>query len=89
VSGARGQCGGAAFVLFVATTTVGDAANTYDPVTAEREAQLTYSGAMAGEDASSLQLRAVEGGSTEMIRAAEGRRAFHGLRRFNTPFTLY
>jgi hypothetical protein len=44
----------------------------------EREAQLTDSGATAGEDASGLRVCDVGGGSTEMIRAEEGRRVFHG-----------
>ena len=83
----RAREGGANDVLLVATAAVRDAANADDVAAAvrehtglqlqlidgEREAWLTYRGASAGEDASSLQVCDVGGGSTEVIRAEGGR----------------
>lgn len=77
---------GAAKVLLVATAAVRDAANAGDLVAAvrertglelrlidgEREAELTYRGASAGEGNASLQVCDVGGGSTEVIRAEDG-----------------
>jgi exopolyphosphatase/guanosine-5'-triphosphate,3'-diphosphate pyrophosphatase len=82
----RARAAGANAVLLVATAAVRDAANADDVATAvrertglqlrlidgEREARLTYRGASAGEDASSLQVCDVGGGSTEVIRAEGG-----------------
>jgi exopolyphosphatase/guanosine-5'-triphosphate,3'-diphosphate pyrophosphatase len=79
--------GGANAIVLVATAAVRDAANADDLVAAvrertgiqmqlidgEREAQLTYRGAAAGEETSSLQVCDVGGGSTEVIRAEGGR----------------
>ena len=78
---------GADTVLLVATAAVRDAANAGDLVAAvrertglelrliggEREAELTYRGASAGEESASLQVCDVGGGSTEVIRAEGGR----------------
>jgi exopolyphosphatase / guanosine-5'-triphosphate,3'-diphosphate pyrophosphatase len=79
--------GGANSILLVATAAVRDAANADDLAAAvrertgiqmqlidgEREARLTYRGASAGEESSSLQVCDVGGGSTEVIRAEGGR----------------
>lgn len=77
---------GADPILLIATAAVRDAANAGDLATAihqrtglqmqtidgEREAALTYRGAAAGEEASTLQVCDVGGGSTEVIRAESG-----------------
>lgn len=78
---------GADHVVLVATAAVRDAANAdalaaavhdraglqMQTIDGEREAELTYRGATAGETARGLQVCDVGGGSTEVIRAAEGR----------------
>ncbi len=78
---------GAEHIALVGTAAVRDAANAAELIAAlrdsagiapevisgEREAELTYRGAAAGETASSLQVCDVGGGSTEVIRAEEGR----------------
>lgn len=83
---ARARARGAEVVRLVATAAVRDAANRADVVAAvraatgldleiiggEREATLSYRGAAAGEDAASLQVCDVGGGSTEIIRAEQG-----------------
>lgn len=78
---------GAAAVLLTATAAVRDASNADElaaavrdraglemqAISGEREAELTYRGATAGEDAASVQVCDVGGGSTEVIRAVGGR----------------
>lgn len=82
----RARDHGATAILLIATAAVRDAANADDlaaavreraglemqTVDGQREAELTFRGASAGEDATSLQVCDVGGGSTEVIRAEEG-----------------
>lgn len=82
----RARDRGATSIALVATAAVRDAANADELVAAvrqrtglelqliggDREAALTYRGASAGEEASSLQVCDVGGGSTEVIRAEGG-----------------
>ena len=82
---------GAGDVLLVATAAVRDAANADDlaasvhgrsglnlrAISGDQEAMLTYRGAAAGEDALSLEVCDVGGGSTEVIQAERGRVIFH------------
>lgn len=82
----RARDRGATTVVLVATAAVRDAANANDlaaavhdragleiqAISGEREAELTYRGASAGEEAPALQVCDVGGGSTEVIRAESG-----------------
>ena len=77
---------GADPILLIATAAVRDAANAAElaaaireragiamqTISGEREATLTYRGAAAGEEAATLQVCDVGGGSTEVIRAEAG-----------------
>ena len=83
----RARDHGARTVLLIATAAVRDASNAADLAAAvqqrtgiemrtiggEHEAALTFRGASAGEEAPSLQVCDVGGGSTEVIRAEAGR----------------
>ena len=83
----RARDHGARTVLLIATAAVRDARNAADLAAAvqqrtgiemrtiggEHEAALTFRGASAGEEAPSLQVCDVGGGSTEVIRAEAGR----------------
>lgn len=82
----RARDHGATTILLIATAAVRDAANADDlaaavreraglemrTVDGQREAELTFRGAAAGEEVPSLQVCDVGGGSTEVIRAQEG-----------------
>jgi exopolyphosphatase/guanosine-5'-triphosphate,3'-diphosphate pyrophosphatase len=83
---ARARERGADPILLIATAAVRDAANADElaaaiheragiamqTISGEREATLTYRGAAAGEEAATLQVCDVGGGSTEVIRAEAG-----------------